>query len=84
MEELRLTYPSHSLLYEHFGERRAMFDKDRLYQLICNLVANAVAYGDTRLPVRVTSRTEGSITTLSVLNQALQYPRNCSAACSSR
>ena len=74
VEELRLTYPSHSLLYEHFGERRAMFDKDRLYQLIGNQVATAVAYGDTGLPGRVTSRTEGSITTLSVLNQGAAIP----------
>lgn len=74
VEELRLAYPSHLLLHEHFGERSAMFDKDRLHQVIGNMVANAVAYGDTRLPVRVTSSTEGSTTTVSVHNQGAAIP----------
>lgn len=68
VQELRCIYPGQRLIHQHRGEPNALFDPDRLYQVIGNLVANAVAYGDPQLPVRVLSSTLGSTVTVSVHN----------------
>jgi sigma-B regulation protein RsbU (phosphoserine phosphatase) len=68
LQELRLAYPFHPLIHAHVGERRALFDGDRLCQVIGNLVANAVAYGDAALPVRVTSQVQGDTASITVHN----------------
>ena len=68
LDELRLTFPGRQLTYQHTGGRSALFDSDRLYQLIGNLVANAVAYGDPSTSVCVTSCAEGTTATLTVHN----------------
>lgn len=68
LEELRLTFPGRQLTYQHTGERSVMVDTDRLYQVISNLVANAVAYGDPSTPVYVTSCIEEATATLTVHN----------------
>lgn len=74
LNELRLTFPGHVLTYRHTGERSALFDTDRLYQMIGNLVANAVAYGEPRTLVHVTSCTEEAAATLRVHNSGPPIP----------
>ncbi|WP_272968810.1 MULTISPECIES: PAS domain-containing sensor histidine kinase [unclassified Pseudomonas] len=68
LDELRLTFPGRQLTYQHTGERSALIDSDRLYQLIGNLVANAVAYGDPSKSVYVTSCIKETTATLTVHN----------------
>ncbi|WP_254912504.1 sensor histidine kinase [Pseudomonas putida] len=74
LDELRLTCPGHQLIYQHSGGRSAVFDTDRLYQVIGNLVANAVAYGDPRTPVYVTSCAAETTATLTVHNSGKPIP----------
>ncbi|MEX5506481.1 PAS domain-containing sensor histidine kinase [Pseudomonas putida] len=74
LDELRLTFPGHRLIYKHMGGRSAVFDTDRLYQVIGNLVANAVAYGDPRTSVYVTSCVDETAATLTVHNSGKPIP----------
>ncbi|WP_256587712.1 sensor histidine kinase KdpD [Pseudomonas sp. Irchel 3E13] len=74
LEELRLTFPQRQLAYEHLGDGCAVFDKDRLYQLIGNLVSNALAYGDRHSVVTVTSRLDETQATVSVHNLGAPIP----------
>lgn len=68
LEELRLTFPQRQLAYEHAGEGCVVVDKDRLYQVIGNLVSNAVAYGDRHSVVTVASRIDDAVAVISVHN----------------
>lgn len=54
VEELRLAFPGRALQLEEPGEDAACeADRDRLTQLVGNLVANAMTYGDPARPVTV-------------------------------
>jgi sigma-B regulation protein RsbU (phosphoserine phosphatase) len=56
VDELSLAFAGRTLRHEAVGEREECFvDPDRLSQLIGNLVANAMTYGDKSLEVTVRS-----------------------------
>lgn len=74
LEELRLTFPQRQLAYEHLGEGSAVFDKDRLYQVIGNLVGNAIAYGDRHSVITVASRIDETVAVISVHNVGAPIP----------
>lgn len=74
LEELRLAFPRHQLTYNHVGQRLALFDKDRLFQVIGNLVANAIAYGDPQSPVSVRSCNQDKIVVITVHNMGAPIP----------
>jgi len=74
LEELRLVFPRHQLTYNHVGQRLALFDKDRLFQVIGNLVANAIAYGDPQSPVSVKSCNQDKIVVITVHNMGAPIP----------
>ncbi|MEO6408389.1 MAG: HAMP domain-containing sensor histidine kinase [Burkholderiaceae bacterium] len=68
IEELRVVFPNRQLVHEEAGTGEARFDADRVMQLLGNLVANAVAYGDGGTPVRVRSTNEEATTRIEVHN----------------
>ena len=74
LEELRLTFPQRQLAYEHAGEGCVVVDKDRLYQVIGNLVSNAIAYGDRHCVVTVASRIDEAVAVISVHNLGPAIP----------
>lgn len=74
LDELRLTFPGRQINYQHSGGPSAWLDTDRLCQMISNLVANAVAYGDPRTSVDVTSRVEETTAILTVHNSGPAIP----------
>jgi sigma-B regulation protein RsbU (phosphoserine phosphatase) len=74
VEELGLSFPDHRLVHHRRGEGACMADADRLAQLIGNLVANAMAYGDTSLPVTVTSSIEAMQFSVAVHNEGIPIP----------
>ncbi|HET8733565.1 MAG TPA: PAS domain-containing sensor histidine kinase, partial [Anaeromyxobacteraceae bacterium] len=53
LEELRSLHPDHELRLEAAGDTRGRWDPDRVAQVIENLVANAVKYGQPWTPVTV-------------------------------
>lgn len=61
LDELSLVSPGHTLTHLRVGQGRFIADSDRLYQLIGNLVANAMAYGTAEGGVTVSSRFEDQV-----------------------
>jgi len=53
VEELRAMYPTREVVVEMEEEIVGTWDRDRLAQVISNLVGNAIEHGDARAPIRV-------------------------------
>jgi signal transduction histidine kinase len=53
LEQLRVAHPGRQIELEVSGDVSGVWDKYRLYQLLGNLVVNALTYGDFSSPVRV-------------------------------
>jgi phosphoserine phosphatase RsbU/P len=66
--ELALAHPGRSLLHRRSGEGACAADPARIFQLLSNLVSNALAYGAPDSTVTVTSRIEPDGFALSVHN----------------
>ncbi|MFL1503864.1 ATP-binding protein [Pseudomonas sp. O64] len=56
VDELRVAFPKATLEHQAQGHGDACLDADRVQQIIGNLVANSVAYGDPLQPITITSR----------------------------
>lgn len=69
VDELRIAFPAATLLHQCNGSGSAYLDADRVQQIIGNLVANSVAYGDLKQPIVITSRFEEDQAVVSVRNQ---------------
>jgi phosphoserine phosphatase RsbU/P len=52
--ETELTHPDRPLRVEMRGDLTGMWDAERLYQLLINLVGNAVSHGEPRSPIDLT------------------------------
>lgn len=74
VSELRIAFPQANLVHQHSGTGTANIDPDRLHQVIGNLVANSVAYGDVLKPITVTSVLEQSHATMTVHNEGPAIP----------
>lgn len=66
--ELRVTFPDATLIHQGSETGSFKLDADRLQQIIGNLVANSVAYGDLQRPITVVSRVDSDQASLSVHN----------------
>lgn len=74
VEELTLAFPGRELLYRSNGEEACTIDPDRLSQLVGNLVANAMTYGDPLRAVTVASESGDGETLVSVHNWGQPIP----------
>ena len=61
-------------IYHATGSARTFLDADRIQQIIGNLVANSVAYGDLQQPITVTSHQDAQESRLSVHNHGPAIP----------
>ena len=68
VDELGQAFPGRKLQHFRQGEGECRADADRLAQLVGNLVANAMTYGQADAPVTVTSSIDAQSFTLSVHN----------------
>lgn len=68
VDELRVAFPGANLEHHAVGSRSACLDADRVQQIIGNLVANSVAYGDLQRPISITSHQDDQGSRLSVHN----------------
>ncbi|MDY7566661.1 PAS domain-containing sensor histidine kinase [Pseudomonas sp. RTC3] len=68
LDELRRTFPGHELSHLRVGHCEFTADSDRLYQLIGNLVANAISYGSADGGVTVSSLCEDHAVSIVVHN----------------
>lgn len=55
VSELKVAFPDAQIRHYARGRRVVQVDPDRLQQVIGNLVANGVAYGDLRYPITLTT-----------------------------
>lgn len=76
VNELRVAFPQARLVHEQEGAGLAEVDADRMHQLVGNLVANSVAYGDLGQPITVTSSLEGEVALLTVHNGGPAIPES--------
>jgi phosphoserine phosphatase RsbU/P len=60
IDETALTHPEKTLLVDMRGDLTGVWDRDRMYQLLANLVGNAVRYGEPRSPIQL--RVDGAET----------------------
>ncbi|MVV51745.1 PAS domain-containing sensor histidine kinase [Pseudomonas sp. PB120] len=74
VDELRMAFPEAALLHQCMGTGNACLDADRVQQIIGNLVANSVVYGDLHQPITITSRIETNHTVVSVHNHGPVIP----------
>ncbi|MGL6246338.1 ATP-binding protein [Pseudomonas sp.] len=76
VDELRVAFPEAKLLHPSIGTGAALLDADRVQQIIGNLVANSVAYGDLTQPITITSRLEDDQAIVSVQNHGPVIPES--------
>jgi sigma-B regulation protein RsbU (phosphoserine phosphatase) len=74
VDELRVAFPKATLVHHASGNGSACLDTDRLQQIIGNLVANSVAYGDLQRPITVTSRLHEARCDVSIHNYGTTIP----------
>lgn len=73
-ENLELEHPDHQIEQAHAGEVTGEWDPDRLEQVICNLVTNALRYGSGEAPVRLATTGASNTVSLEVHNQGDPIP----------
>lgn len=74
VDELRVAFPKARLLHRSIGSGAVLLDADRVQQLIGNLTANSVAYGDVQQPITISSRLEKGEAVVSVHNLGSVIP----------
>ncbi|PHN26065.1 PAS domain-containing sensor histidine kinase [Pseudomonas sp. ICMP 460] len=74
VDELRVAFPKATLEHQAEGTGQACLDADRVQQIIGNLVANSVAYGDLHRPITITSRLGAGGCEISVHNHGAVIP----------
>lgn len=66
--ELRVAFPEATLIHQTVGTGFLKLDADRIQQIIGNLIANSVAYGDLQRAITVTSHINSDQASLSIHN----------------
>lgn len=74
LAELRVAFAQAVIDHRQCGDGIAAFDPDRIRQLVANLVANSVAYGDLHKPIRVTTEITTQHLMVSVHNAGPAIP----------
>jgi signal transduction histidine kinase len=72
VEELRLAHPDRDIVLESQTDVRGRWDRDRMLQLVSNLVANAIRHG--RDPIRVDLHNQGDIVEIRITNRGTAIP----------
>ena len=75
LDELAAAHPTRTIAHVRAGDGACVADAMRLAQVLTNLVANAMAYGDPASPVTVTSSVDDTSFALAVHNQGAPIPR---------
>lgn len=84
IEETRAHHPDRVVAFEPAGSLRGEWDGDRLAQVVCNLVSNAIQHGSEDTPITVAARDEGEHVLLTIHNEGPRFRSPPSIPCSSR
>lgn len=74
ISELQLAHPNHELEFEPVGHLIGEWDRDRLAQVVSNLVGNAIQYGAQGKVVKISVRANEKDVILEVHNEGLAIP----------
>lgn len=74
LDEIHLLQPDIALTFDHTGDLSGTWDRDRLAEVVSNLVTNAIAHGDHRRPIEVVAQSEGDTVALKVHNDGPPIP----------
>jgi phosphoserine phosphatase RsbU/P len=74
VDETQLSHPDRPLWLEAQGDLTGMFDRDRMYQLIANLVGNAVRHGAPRSTIALSLHRGTTEIIIEVSNQGEPIP----------
>lgn len=74
LADIRAFYPHRRVIFDQAGDLRGTWDRDRLIEVVTNLVVNAIAHGNARGPVNVAAHAEGDIVELDVHNDGPPIP----------
>jgi sigma-B regulation protein RsbU (phosphoserine phosphatase) len=78
--ELQVAFPQAQLVHVTIGTSTTRLDSDRVQQIIGNLVANSVAYGDLQQPITITSSIENGTASICVHNAGSVIPESLRSA----
>jgi signal transduction histidine kinase len=76
IEEFRAVSPGREIRYEPGDDPAVRWDPDRIEQVLANLVANALKYGEEGTPIRVAWRRERGAMILEVHNRGNPIPES--------
>jgi phosphoserine phosphatase RsbU/P len=74
LEELRMTTLQSRISTQATGDGQGEWDRDRLTQVVQNLVSNALKHGEKGSPLRVMMEGEGDPVVLSIQNHGTPIP----------
>ncbi|WP_340035264.1 sensor histidine kinase [Aminobacter sp. Piv2-1] len=74
VDELRAAHPDRSIVAEFSLDEAVPVDHGRVAQLLSNLIGNALSYGDTDKPVRVSAKANKAGFDLAVENGGAPVP----------
>ncbi|QFS83343.1 Bacteriophytochrome [Roseivivax sp. THAF40] len=74
--EVQAVSPNHRVVADIDIAGSVLCDKDRLGQLLSNLVTNAVLHGDPAIPVTITAQARDGALTISVANGGVPIPED--------
>jgi signal transduction histidine kinase len=74
VDDAELANPNRRVELVLDGDTRGVWDRDRLAQVISNLLGNALDYSPPETPVRITARDEGESVRLEVHNEGPPIP----------
>lgn len=72
--ELRLAYPDSTYDLACEGRMDALFDRERMHQVVSNLLGNAIQHGEPGSPVQVRAGVDGPLIWLKVTNRGPEIP----------
>jgi signal transduction histidine kinase len=74
LEEAEACHPGLRITFEQGGELLGFWDRDRIVQIVSNLIANAIKHGDADTSIHVTARPAAESIELSVHNDGPPVP----------
>ncbi len=74
VEEMEMSHPGRRVTIDASDDPCGHWDRDRIAQLISNLVGNAILYGKRDAPVRITLQDEGGDVVFSIHNEGTPIP----------